>query len=297
LTACPRLRHSPARTKQRGHRSCADKNQKIQQDETPMQDQNAPTPIVSPLLDERAGSRIAHGFFTREGGVSDGIYAGLNVGIGSNDDQDRVIENRRRVAAWFDLPLEKLATVHQVHSPDVAVIDHSYAGTRPQVDAMVTAVPGIAIGVLSADCGPILFADGKAGVIGAAHAGWKGALTGVLENTIETMIALGASRENITAVLGPSIGPDSYEVGPEFVERFLGFDPSYARFFSPSKNEGHKMFDLPSLTISRLKAAGVEAENLGLDTYPDQARFYSYRRTTHASEPDYGRQISAIAIR
>ncbi len=262
-----------------------------------MQDRHAPTPIVSPLLDERSGSRIAHGFFTREGGVSDGIYAGLNVGIGSNDDQDRVIENRRRVAAWFDLPLEKLATVHQVHSPDVAIVDENYSGTRPQVDAMVTATPGVAIGVLSADCGPILFADGEAGVIGAAHAGWKGALTGVLENTIDAMITLGARRENITAVLGPSIGPKSYEVGPEFLERFLGFDPAYAEFFTPSPKDGHKMFDLPALTISRLKAAGVEAASLDLDTYPDADRFYSYRRTTHAGEPDYGRQISAIAIR
>ncbi|MDE1158110.1 MAG: peptidoglycan editing factor PgeF [Neorhizobium sp.] len=262
-----------------------------------MQDLTAPTPIMSPLLAERAGSRIAHGFFTRNGGVSDGIYAGLNVGIGSNDDQERVIENRRRVAAWFDLPLDKLATVHQVHSPDVAVVDETYSGTRPQVDAMVTATPGIAIGVLSADCGPILFADGDAGVIGAAHAGWKGALTGVLENTIDAMVALGASRKNIAAVLGPSIGRHSYEVGPEFVERFLGFDPSYAEFFSPSTKEGHSMFDLPSLTIRRLKAAGVEAASLDLDTYPDRDRFYSYRRTTHAGEPDYGRQISAIAIR
>jgi YfiH family protein len=262
-----------------------------------MQDIPSPTPIQSPLLAKKTGPSIGHGFFTREGGVSQGIYAGLNVGIGSNDDRGHVLENRARVAGWFGLDAEKLATVHQVHSPDVAVIDATYGGERPQVDAMVTSVPGIVLGVLSADCGPILFADAEAGIIGAAHAGWKGALTGVLENTIEAMISLGAARENITAVLGPSIGPKSYEVGPEFVERFLAVDPSYAAFFSPSKNAGHSMFDLPSLTISRLKAAGVTAENLDIDTYPDNERFYSYRRTTHAKEPDYGRQISAIAIR
>ena len=262
-----------------------------------MQDLPLPTPIESPLLNEGAAGRIRHGFFTRQGGVSEGIYAGLNVGVGSQDDRDRVLENRARVAAWFGLAPDKLATVHQVHSPDVYVVDETYAGERPQVDAMVTAVPGIALGVLSADCGPILFADARNGVIGAAHAGWKGALTGVLENTIEAMIALGAARENITAVLGPSIGPASYEVGPEFIERFLATDPSYERFFSPSEKQGHAMFNLPALTISRLVEAGVRADSLGLDTYPDAERFYSYRRTTHAQEPDYGRQISAISIR
>lgn len=262
-----------------------------------MQDRPLPEPIESPLLNDRAGARIRHGFFTRKGGVSKGLYAGLNVGIGSDDDRERVTENRTRVAAWFGLPLEKLATVHQVHSPDVFVVDETYSGERPKVDAMVTSAPGVALGVLAADCGPILFADGENGVIGAAHAGWKGALTGVIENTIEAMLSLGAVRENITAVLGPSIGPASYEVGPEFVERFLSYDPSYEAFFTPSSNPGYSMFDLPSLTIQRLKASGVRAESLGLDTYPDAERFYSYRRTTHAKEPDYGRQISAIALR
>ncbi len=262
-----------------------------------MQDRRLPTPIESPLLNDRAGTRIRHGFFTRKGGVSEGLYAGLNVGIGSDDDREKVVENRTRVAAWFGLAVEKLATVHQVHSPDVFVVDETYAGERPKVDAMVTSVPGVALGVLAADCGPILFADGENGVIGAAHAGWKGALTGVLENTIEAMISLGAGRQNITAILGPSIGPASYEVGPEFVDRFLEHDPSYETFFTPSSNAGHSMFDLPSLTIRRLTEAGVRAESLGLDTYPDAERFYSYRRTTHAKEPDYGRQISAIALR
>jgi polyphenol oxidase len=257
-----------------------------------------PSPIESDLLNERAGSRIRHGFFTRQGGVSDGIYAGLNVGVGSNDDRDRVTENRTRVAAWFGAPLERLSTVYQVHSPDVLVVDAiPPAGERPKADAMVTTVPGIVLGVLSADCGPVLFADAENGVIGAAHAGWKGALYGVLENTIEAMVSLGADRSRITAVLGPSIGPQSYEVGPEFIESFKAVDPSYESFFSPSPRAGHAMFDLPSLTVRRLREAGVTAENLALDTYSDPDRFFSYRRTTHAKEPDYGRQISAIAIR
>ena len=255
-----------------------------------------PEPLESPLLNERAGQRIRHGFFTRKGGVSEGIYRGLNVGLGSNDDRAAVLENRTRVANWFGQPLENLATVHQVHSPDVVTVDETYDGRRDQADALVTRTPGLVLGVLAADCGPILFADADNGVIGAAHAGWKGALTGVLENTIEAMIALGAKRASIRACLGPSISKASYEVGPEFVARFLETDPAYARFFTPSKREGHSMFDLPALTLMRLERAGVEAQSLGICTYPDDERFFSYRRTTHAGEPDYGRQISAIAI-
>jgi YfiH family protein len=257
-----------------------------------------PLPIKSALLAKNTGDRIRHGFFTREGGVSEGIYAGLNVGIGSDDDREKVTENRSRVANWFDLSADRLATLHQVHSPDVVIVDTDTSLTdRPKADAMVTAVPGILLGVLSADCGPVLFADAESGVIGAAHAGWKGALYGVLENTIETMVSLGARRDRITAVLGPSIGPKSYEVGPEFVANFKSVDPAYEVFFSPSEKPGHAMFDLPSLTIKRLTDAGVTAANLDLDTYSDPERFFSYRRTTHAKEPDYGRQISAIAIR
>ncbi|MCB5201353.1 peptidoglycan editing factor PgeF [Neorhizobium sp. T786] len=261
-----------------------------------MKENPSPTPIESPLLREKGQSRVSHGFFTRQGGVSEGIYAGLNVGIGSRDDSERVRENRARVAGWFGYPLERLATVHQVHSPDVVVVDASYAGERPQADAIATASPGVVLGVLSADCGPILFCDGANGVIGAAHAGWKGALGGVLENTIDAMVALGAEREKIVACLGPSIGPASYEVGPEFVERFLSFDAAYEEFFSPSERQGHACFDLPALTIKRLTDAGVQATTVALDTYPDEERFFSYRRTTHRGEPDYGRQISAIAI-
>ena len=261
-----------------------------------MPDQTLPTPIESPLLTAAAAGQVRHGFFTREGGVSEGIYRGLNVGLGSDDRREDVEENRARIAAWFGLGSETLATVHQCHSADVITVGPDYDGSRPKVDALVTATPGIILGVLAADCGPILFSDAAHGVIGAAHAGWKGALTGVLENTIDAMITLGAARETITACLGPSISKASYEVGPEFVERFVAQDSTYAMFFTPSEKPGHSMFDLPGLTLKRLRQAGVTAESIGLCTYPDADRFYSYRRTTHAGEPDYGRQMSAIAL-
>ncbi|MBO3760995.1 peptidoglycan editing factor PgeF [Ciceribacter sp. L1K22] len=254
-----------------------------------------PQPIQSPLLASDANG-IRHGFFTREGGVSEGLYAGLNVGLGSSDDPERIKENRARVARWFALSPDRLATVHQIHSPDVYVVDRDLNGERPKADALVTANPGIVLGVLAADCGPILFIDPENRVVGAAHAGWKGALEGVLENTIDAMIGLGATRRAIRACLGPSITVDNYEVGPEFVDRFVTRDRDYERFFRPSSKPGHAMFDLPGLTLARLSAAGVTAESLGLCTYADPARFFSYRRTTHAGESDYGRQISAIAI-
>ncbi|WP_428429648.1 peptidoglycan editing factor PgeF [Pararhizobium sp.] len=262
-----------------------------------MKDDALLSPVQSPLLSSRAGNTIRHGYFTREGGVSDGIYRGLNVGLGSKDERASVEENRARVSGWFGTGPQKLATVNQVHSPDALIVDGNYDGARPPADALVTATPGLVIGVLSADCGPVLFADTEAGVIGAAHAGWKGALTGVLESTIEAMISLGARRAHIAASLGPSISRRNYEVGNEFVERFLEKDPAYAVFFTPSAREGHAMFDLPGLTTKRLTDAGVMAENLDLCTYADEERFFSYRRTTHRSEPDYGRQISAISIR
>lgn len=261
-----------------------------------MQDETLPLPIQSPLLAAGTNKTIRHGFFTRHGGVSEGIYRGLNVGLGSHDVHQSVMENRRRVAQWFGRPVEKLATVHQMHSPDVNIVDARYNGERPEADAMVTATPGIIIGVLSADCGPILFADAEAGVVGAAHAGWKGAVTGVLENTIEAMIGLGAERGRIVASLGPSISRLNYEVGPERVENLKDMNPSHAAYLSPSPNEGHALFDLKQLTIDRLTGAGVTAENLDICTYPDDNGFFSYRRTTHRGEPDYGRQISAIAI-
>ncbi len=261
-----------------------------------MKDVSSPRPIESPLLKANGGSRVRHGFFTRQGGVSQGIYACLNVGLGSNDDPEHVRQNRARVAAWFGHGLERLATVHQVHSADVVLVDSDHAGNRPKADAMVSACPGVVLGVLSADCGPVLFSDEANGVIGAAHAGWKGAIGGVLENTIMAMEKLGADRCTITACLGPSIGAGSYEVGPEFIDRFVTYDTAYKAFFTPSPKEGHWYFNLPALTLTRLRQAGIEATSLALDTYPDEERFFSYRRTTHRGEPDYGRQISAIAI-
>jgi hypothetical protein len=255
------------------------------------------SPLQSPLLANRSGATVAHGFFTRNGGVSTGIYRGLNVGTGSKDRPENVAENRERVAAWFGSGLEKLATVYQCHSPDVVTIAADWDGTRSDADALVTDVPGMVLGVLAADCGPVLFADPGARIIGAAHAGWKGAFTGVLENTIAAMERLGASRQNIIASLGPSISRLSYEVGPDYVARFVATDAANERYFSPSANAGHSMFDLPSYTIDRLRLAGVTAENLDICTYADEDRFFSYRRTTHRAEPDYGRQISAIMLR
>ncbi|MFQ0813526.1 polyphenol oxidase [Brucella anthropi] len=261
---------------------------------------DTPQPLRSPLLEKpvgQNGKRIAHGFFTRKGGVSDGIYRGLNVGIGSNDAPEKVAENRRRVAESLGVAPGHLMTVHQVHSPDVVHVTEPLGMPRPKADAMVTNVPGIALGALSADCGPVLFADHQAGVIGSAHAGWRGAFGGVLENTIEAMIGLGARRENIVAVLGPTIGPENYEVGPEFHAEFIGRDPKYTAYFRPSKKPEHHLFDLWTFITDRLTKAGVQAGSLRQCTYADEEQFYSYRRATHRNEPDYGRQIAAIAIK
>ena len=260
-----------------------------------MLDQTKPDPVRSDLIDHVApGTR--HGFFTRVGGVSSGIYQGLNIGTGSSDDQALVRENRARVARWMGVAPDCLMTAHQVHSPDVLVVREPFAGERPKADALVTDVPGIAVAASTADCGPVLFADPEAGVVGAAHAGWKGAFTGVLENTIAAMETLGANRDNIVAVLGPSISLINYEVGPEFVERFVAADIANGAYFTPSGTPGHAMFDLNSYTVDRLRSAGVRAEMLGRCTYAEEDLFYSYRRTTHRKEPDYGRQISAIAL-
>ncbi|MDH6266965.1 YfiH family protein [Rhizobium sp. SG_E_25_P2] len=253
-------------------------------------------PIRSALLSAAATSGIEHGFFTRKGGVSEGLYASLNVGLGSKDAPAAIQENRARVAGWFGRSVDDLATLFQIHSADVVTVDASNKGERPQADGQVTATPGIVLGVLTADCGPVLFVDPLARVIGAAHAGWKGALGGVLEATIEAMIKLGAQRERILASLGPSISQASYEVGPEFVARFVDLNPAWSRFFIPSEKPDHSMFDLPALTVERLRAAGVEAENIDRCTYVDEEHFFSYRRTTHRRQDDYGRQISAIMI-
>ena len=255
-----------------------------------------PEPIRAAVLERFADRGIRHGFFTRAGGVSDGIYAGLNVGAGSEDEPENVAENRRRVAATMGVGPERLLTLYQVHSADALVVREAFAGERPKADALVTDQPGVALGVLAADCGPILYADPEARVIGAAHAGWKGALTGVLEATVEAMEGLGARRERITAVLGPSIGASNYEVGPEFVERFIMADAANEGYFAPSPRQAHAFFDLNRYTVDRLARAGVSAHMLGRCTYAEADLFYSYRRSTHRQEPDYGRQISAIIL-
>lgn len=242
-------------------------------------------------------SNIRHAFFTRQGGVSEGLYASLNGGLGSGDDPERVRENRRRMTAQLSLPPENLVSLYQIHSAEALVVEAPLK-ERPRADAMATRVPGLALGILTADCGPILFADPVNRVVGAAHAGWKGALTGVIEATLSAMEGLGAERSGIVAVLGPTIGRDAYEVGPEFRERFEAADPDNARYFAGSpERDSHSLFDLPAYIVARLERAGIgEVANLGLCTYADPDRFFSYRRTTHRAEADYGRLVSAIAV-
>ncbi len=244
-----------------------------------------------------AAPGIRHAFFTREGGVSNGIYASLNGGLGSDDDPAHVAENRKRMADAVGVAPSHFLTLFQIHSPDVVVATEPWnAAERPRADAIVTKVPGLALGASAADCGPILFADASARVIGSAHAGWKGALTGVLESTIAAMEKLGAERGRITAAIGPLIRQQSYEVGAEFVDRFKAADTSNARFFVPSKREGHAMFDLAGFIRARLETAGIlMIDDVGVDTYSDE-RFFSYRRTTHRKEPDYGRHVHAIVL-
>jgi YfiH family protein len=236
-----------------------------------------------------------HGFFTRKGGASSGIFAGLNCGSGSTDQAEIVAINRARVAEAMGVAPEALVTVHQVHSVRALPVTGPLA-VRPEADAMVSATPGLLLGILTADCQPILFHDRAAGVIGAAHAGWRGAVDGVLEATIDAMEALGAQRRDIHAVIGPTISQKAYEVGPEFFDRFRSEDPDSLRFFA--NGSGEKMhFDLPGYGLHRLRAAGVgHAEWTGHCTYSDPSRFYSYRRTTHAGEADYGRLISTIRL-
>ena len=252
-------------------------------------------PIEAPALTLPG---IAHGFFTREGGVSTGIYRGLNTGIGSKDERQLVLENRTRAARHLGASPENLATPYQVHGTDAVVVEEVWGpGLGPKADAVVSTKPGIAVGVGAADCGPVLFADPKARVVAAAHAGWKGAISGVLESTIAKMEELGAKRPNIVAVLGPTISASAYEVGPEFSARFVEAEERNARFFRASERAGHSMFDLPAFIVARLQAAGVgNAMSVGPCTYADEQRFYSYRRATHRGESDYGRLLSAIML-
>jgi YfiH family protein len=243
-------------------------------------------------------AHIRHGFFTRAGGVSEGIYASLNGGVGSNDAPDNVTENRKRMAAKLGVSPDRLLSLYQIHSPEVIVAEKPWTReNRPRADGVVTRKPSLAIGVSTADCGPLLFADSQAGVIGAAHAGWRGAFTGVIEATVTAMEKLGADRSRITAALGPTISQPNYEVGPEFVERFVSADAANARFFKTSERTGHALFNLNGYIAALIQRAGiVNYEDLGLCTYADPDRFYSFRRTTHRGEPDYGRHINAIAL-
>ncbi|HEY0325282.1 MAG TPA: peptidoglycan editing factor PgeF [Allosphingosinicella sp.] len=247
--------------------------------------------IRSRLLDG-----VPHGFLGRRGGVSEGVCWGLNVGHGSGDDPALIAENRRR-AAEAVAPGARLTTVYQVHSPDAVIVADPWGDDdRPKADALVTARPGIALGILTADCTPVLLADREAGVVGAAHAGWKGAFGGVLASTVEAMEKLGAKRERIVAAVGPTIGRKSYEVDADFFQRFLAADEDNDLFFSDGR-PGHYQFDLEGYVLARLAATGVKRiEALGLDTYSDEERFYSYRRATHRGEDSYGRQISIIAV-
>ena len=241
-------------------------------------------------------SPVRHGFFSRRGGASSGIFAGLNCGYGSSDQTEAVAVNRQRVAAAMEVEPDALVGVHQVHSPTVLTVDAPINGDKPKADAVVTATPGLALTILTADCQPVLFADPDANVIGAAHAGWRGALDGVLEATLDAMEALGARREDTIAVIGPTISQSAYEVGPDFLDAFVSETSENLRFFA-NGNGDRLQFDLPAFGLHKLRQAGVgHAEWTRHCTYSDPDRFYSYRRSTHAKEADYGRLISAIKL-
>jgi YfiH family protein len=245
--------------------------------------------ITSPALSAR------HGFFTRKGGASSGIFAGLNCGTGSSDQSEVVAINRARVAEAMGIGTDALVTLHQVHSPDVVHVTEPFAD-RPKADGMVTATPGLVLAVLTADCQPVLFEDPAAGVIGAAHGGWRGTFDGVLEAVVDAMERLGAERDRIAAVIGPTISQAAYEVGPELFEQITDDDREATRFFAQGRGD-RMMFDLPSYGLYRLRRAGVgHAEWTRHCTYGDPDRFYSYRRTTHRGEADYGRLLSAIRL-
>ena len=261
---------------------------------------NSHTPMLEPFTADNLAilSGIRHGFFTRQGGASRGIYKSLNCGAGSNDDRVAVIENRGRVAQHLGSPNGDVVTLYQVHSADVLIVDKPVAREAlPKADALVTKTRGLAIGVLTADCTPVLFADAKAKVVGAAHAGWRGAIAGVLEATVAKMEELGATRGNLRAAIGPCISQRAYEVGPEFEEEILSKDQSYARFFARSSKQAKPHFDLPGFVNHRLQRLSLASIELSAPcTYANESLFYSFRRSQHREEPDYGRQISAIVV-
>lgn len=252
--------------------------------------------LKSVLIDDLSSlPRLAHGFFTRHGGVSEGVYASLNCGLGSKDSPEAVRENRARVMRH--LGARDVVTAYQVHSTTVVIVDGSATGERPRADALVTATRGVAVGVLTADCAPVLLADQAAGVVGAAHAGWRGALAGVAEAALDAMETLGASRARTHAAVGPCIGPNVYEVGPEFEAQFLEHDPSSARFFARAGAGRRPTFNLAGYVAERLRRAGVAAASMaGICSFSVQDDFFSYRRSQMRGEGDYGRQISAIVL-
>ena len=253
----------------------------------------SPLPILtSPLLDVPG---IRHAFFTRHGGVSEGIYRSLNVGLGSKDAPDAVRENRRRCAAHFGA--QGIVTAYQVHSATALAVEGPWPGDPPPADGVVTATPGLVCAALAADCAPILFVDPQARVVAAAHAGWKGALTGVVAGAVARMESLGAERHRLRAVVGPCIGPQSYEVGLEFLDRFVAEDAAYAGFFAVGAGPDKRLFDLPAFVLGRLRAAGVETcEWIGRDTCAEANDFFSNRRAFKGGEPDFGRLLSAIVL-
>jgi len=241
---------------------------------------------------------IRHGFFTRAGGVSEGLYASLNGGIGSRDEPARVAENRARMAQAIGVAADRLVIAYQIHSPNVVVAEAPWTRAEaPRADAVVTRVRGLGIGITTADCGPVLLADAKAGIVGAAHAGWKGALAGVVEAAVAAMEQLGAARARIVAALGPMIRQNNYEVGEDLLVRFVEADVDSKRFFAPAARPGHAMFDLAGFIRARLEHAGIKhVEDIGCCTYADADTFYSFRRATHRAEADYGRHVNAIAL-
>ena len=254
-------------------------------------------PIRHPLMDDPRG-RVRHGFFGRAGGVSNGLYRSLNCGYGSGDDPEAVRENRARAAAACELAQATLCSTYQVHSAEAVVVTAPWSRDEaPRVDAMATATPGLALAILTADCVPVLLADREAGVIGAAHAGWRGALNGVLEAAVSAMLGLGAQAKDIRAAIGPAIGPTSYEVGPEFPAPFLARNPRDEDLFTPAEREGHALFDITGYVARRLSGLGLAALGAtGGDTCAEASRFFSYRRSVHRGEPDYGRNISIVAL-
>lgn len=255
-----------------------------------------PTPILAPTLSAITG--IAHGFFGREGGVSDGLYTALNCGLGSEDDRARVMENRRRVAAALGKPDAPVVTLYQTHSATAHIVSGPQnPSDLPKADAVVTATPGVIVGALAADCCPVLFADPEAKVVAAAHAGWRGAVGGILDATVATMQEAGARRERIIAAIGPCIGPQAYEVGPEFEAEVVALNAANARFFSRLTQGERPHFDLPGYVLARLGGLGLgHVESATRCTYENESEFFSYRRSCHRKEPDYGRQISAILV-